>query len=69
MTRYFRNSRGTVVHTSWCDRKGGTAVPWEWAEDRSDPEIGRVMARHRIRACAYCDPPLRPLTLRVVNDE
>jgi hypothetical protein len=60
MTRYYRSKTGKIVHWHYCERKGETAVPWVWAERKSDRRIVQEMARNGVRPCRVCSPPLWP---------
>lgn len=60
MTRYYRNKSGTIVHWNHCERMGKTALPWHWAEGKSERIIALRMFEHKIRPCKTCNPPLWP---------
>ena len=57
--KYYRSKTGEVVHRPDCTRLGG-ALPWHWAEGRSNAYIAMQMAEKGVRPCKLCNPPLWP---------
>ena len=70
MTRYYRSKTGTVVHRPDCTRLG-KAVPWRWAEGKSDGLIAMHMAEKGVVPCKLCAPPLWPtrVNMRLVSGD
>lgn len=51
-----RSTRGKVVHRRDCGWKGKTTTPWDWADDKTRPQIAAVIILHGYRACGKCKP-------------
>jgi hypothetical protein len=71
LSKYYRSANGKTVHRDFCDRIGKTALPWHWAEERSDRVIAMYVQRFGMTPCKLCCPYLlhHAPHLRVIEGE